>query len=72
MKKTQKQTVFTHLQLKGSITKCDAFNLYHMLDLATSIKLLRKEGVNIKTEMQVRKDVSGKQVSTWAKYILIK
>jgi hypothetical protein len=71
-KQTHKQTVFTHLQTRGSITKCQAFTLYHMLDLATYIKLLRREGVNITTEMQVRKDENGKQLSTWALYKLNK
>jgi len=72
MKPTHKQTVFTHLQTRGSITKCQAFTLYHMLDLATYIKLLRREGINITTEMQVRKDENGKQLSTWALYKLNK
>jgi len=69
---THKQTVFTHLQTRGSITKCQAFTLYHIIDLANVILDLRKQGVNITTDMQVRKDENGKQLSTWAVYTLNK
>lgn len=60
---SQTEQIKNHL-LKASITPIEALNYYGCFRLASRINDLRKEGLNVKTEM-VKKD--GK---TFAKYYL--
>lgn len=66
---TQKAQVLQHLKKYGVITKMEGVHLYHIIDTATIIKLLRREGYNITTEMVTKTNSKGKTVR-YAKYHL--
>ena len=51
MKQTHTQLIKTHLEEHGSITALDAIEQYRCLRLAARIADMRKEGMNIVTNM---------------------
>lgn len=68
MTKTQK--VLNHLRENGSITSWEAIQQYGATRLSAIIFNLRKNGIEIKSEMVQFTDKYGDN-STFAKYVLI-
>lgn len=57
---SQKQVVKDHMQIYGSISQKDAFNLYSITRLADVIYKLKKDGIKIETEYRYVDTMYGK------------
>ena len=56
---TQRQTIQSHLEIRGSITAQEALFLYRIFRLAARVEELRRDGMEIETEMKT--DLLGKR-----------
>lgn len=63
---TKHEKILKHLQRYGSITGKKSWMKYGLYRLSSVINRLRKSGLEIKTEMQI------KNGETFAKYVLVK
>lgn len=63
---TKHEKILNHLQRYGSITGKISWMKYGLYRLSSVINRLRKSGLEIKTEMQI------KNGETFAKYVLVK
>lgn len=65
---TQKDIIKEHLEKYGSITSWEAITRYHITRISAIILMLRKEGMNILTQMS---ESTGGRGNTYAIYTLI-
>lgn len=68
--KTQYESVKEHLDNIGSITSFEAFDKYGITRLSQYIHVLRKEGVNIESKFETKKNRYGHS-TTFVKYIKV-